>query len=313
MKKEILVAFIAIGFIFAGAISASAGTISWTLIETVGMKLHFPGTDNLLGTSDDVLTAKCNYSNASACVVTGVPTQGTYSFAKLDFVQTSSCALGANQGQFCTQNSDCGGLVPVCVDCNTTAGGVAYTYFAKNPTGGSKGLGTMTESACDNGFDWTNISIGTSEVVGGSGGGCMTLTAGSGKTNSGCGVGALSTNMTLDLYTSTIANCGFKAGVMPGLVLAGAVIDAGAGASGSVCGYTVGQLGAIITAAGLGTGSYMSVLCGNGTLPTDLQSGCLPGADWRTVMLSKTSANVPSSCGEACSSGCMAGTAEGVE
>ncbi len=317
MKKEILAAVLAVGFIFTGVISASAGTITWTLIETTGMKLHSPGADNLLGTSDDGLSDKCNFSDATACAVTGNPTTGAYSFTEINFVQASSCALansGHLQGDECTQNSDCGaGVLAVCADCNTP-GQVGLGYFAKNPSGGSKGLGKMTASACDNGFNYSNISIGTSEVVGADGGGCMTLTSGSGTANSGCSTGSVGANLSLDLYTSTIPGCGFKAGTMPGLALAGRIYDAGTNppASGT-CNYTAGELGAIMTGAGLGTGEYLNVMCGSGTLPSDLQAACLPGASWLSVLVSKTSTNVPASCADECSTGCMAGTAEGVE
>jgi hypothetical protein len=200
------------------------------------------------------------------------------------------------------------------VDCNTGAGGVADTYFAKNPYGGSRGLGTLTWSACEGGFKYSNISIGTSEVLSHAGGGCMILSPGSGTTNSGCGVGAVSSSYALDLYTSTIGSCGFKAGTMPGLNLAGSIIDAGAGAGASVCGYSTSQIGGIISDAGLGAGQYLMIVCGSGTLPTGLQSACLSGAAWQAIMVASTSTNVVASCGDACSSGgCMAGTAEDVE
>ncbi len=314
MKKEILVAFLAIGFIMAGALSASAGTVTWTIIETAGMAGKSPGVDGLLGTADDGTGALCNYDNATACAVTGAPTTGTFSYAQLGFVQTSSCVVAnvLNPGDPCTQNSDCG-TIGICVDCNTGAGGAAQSFFARNPAGGSKGLGTMTADVCEGGFSWTNMAIGTSEVLGGTGGSCMTLTGGGG-TNSGCAVGPMSTTFSMNLFTSTIPNCGFPAGSMPGLALAGGIIDAGAGATGSLCGYTVAELGGIIASAGLGAGSYMSVLCGSGTLPGDLQSACLRGASWATTMIAKTSSAVPTVCGDSCGGGgCMAGTAEGVE
>ncbi len=318
MKKGLLVALCTVGLVIWGITAASAGTITWTMVETATMAKVAEGPDGLLGTGDDVSNGtNCNYSDASACAVTGNPTTGAYSLANLQFVQSSSCVIasgGNSPGDTCTQNSDCGSPLGICVDCNSGTGGAATGYFARNPSGGSRGLGTLTANACDNGFTWSNIAIGTSEVITASGGSCMTLTPGSGTGNSGCGVGPLSANMSLDLYTSTLPNCGFKAGTMPGIALAGSVIDAGAGPGAPVCGYTVAQLGAIIADAGLGAGSYLSVLCGNGTLPSNLQSACLPGASWASVMVTKTSTSVGNACGEACSSGgCMAGTAEGVE
>lgn len=314
MKKEIMAALLAIGFLFAGVMSASAASITWTLIETGGMVGKSPGADNLLGTADDGTGDTCNYSNATACAATGSPTTGTYSFSQLTFVQTSSCVIasgGNNPGDFCTQNSDCGSPLGICVDCNTGTGGVGLSYFARNPAGGSKGLGTFTLNACDNGFSYSNISIGTSEVLTASGGSCMTLAPGT-DVNTGCSVGTVSTTYDLRLHTSTIPNCGFLAGTMPGLSLAGRVYDATSITTGS-CTYTVAEIGGIVAGAGLGAGDYLIILCGSGTLPTGLQSVCISGASWTAVLVAKTSVGVPAACGEACSSSCMAGTAEAVE
>jgi hypothetical protein len=316
MKKEIMVAVLAIGFIFAGAISASAGTITWTMVETASMATHSPGADGRIGTGDDGVSL-CNYSDASSCATTGAPTTGAYGFSTLNFTMASSCAIAALpkvQGDPCSTNADCG--PGVCVDCNTP-GRTGTTYFAKNPSGGSKGLGTMTASACDNGFTYTNVAIGTSEVVGTGGGSCMTLTTGAPQGNSGCS-GAISTLTSMDLWVELPyvgTPCAFRAGQMPGLNLAGSVFSGATNppATGT-CGYTAAQVGAIMTDAGVGAGQYLFITCGNGTLPGDLQSACLRGASWTAKLVGKTSAVVPTSCGEACSSGgCMAGTAEDVE
>ncbi len=315
MRKELLVVLCAMMFVFSGVVAVSAGTVGWTLIETANMAGHSPGSDNLLGTAQDGTGDNCNFSATTDCATNGNPTTGTYSFSKLNFVQSSSCALSneGKAGELCTQNSDCGSL-GVCVDCNTAGGGVAYAYFAKNPNGGSKGLGTLTWSACDGGFKYSNISIGTSEVLSHAGGGCMTLTPGSGTANSGCGVGAVNSTFDLDLYTSTIGTCGFPAGTMPGLALSGSIIDAGTGATAAVCGYSTSEIGGIISDAGLGTGQYLMIICGSGQLPTGLQSACLSGASYQAIMVAKTSTDLATSCADACSSGgCMAGTAEGVE
>jgi len=317
MKKELMVALLVIGFLFAGVLSASATAINWTIVETAGMAGKSPGADNLLGTADDG-SSKCNYSDATGCLATGAPTSGSYSFAKLSFVQNSSCVLagtGANPGDPCTDNASCapGGGLGVCVDCNTGTGKTGLTYFAKNPSGGSKGAGNYIVDACENGFTFTSVNIGTSEVLTASGGSCMTLISGT-DTSSGCGVGPASTEYDLKLWTSTLGSCGFSAGTMPGLALAGQIYDAGVSAPAGICNYSAGQIDGLIAGAGLGSGSYLSVMCGNGTLPTDLQSSCLPGAAWSSVVVAKTSTDVPGACSSACSSGgCMAGTAEGVE
>ncbi len=319
MKKGLLVALCVIGVVFWGITTASAGIISWSILQNGGMAGKGPGSDGLLGTGDDTSGEKCNYSNASACAVTGSPTSGTYSKAELNFVQSSSCVLansGHNPGDTCTQNSDCGVGLAICVDCNSGSGGLARTYFATNPAGGGKGLGSLTVNGCDGQVDYTNISIGTSEVLGGSGGGCMTLKAGAATGGAGCGVGPISTTTDMDLWVSTpIPACGFKAGVMPGIALAGRVYDAGVAAPAAICGYSTGQIDTIMgpTHANLGSGQYMLLVCGSGTLPDPLQSACLSGAAWNTKMIASTSASLATSCADECSSGCMAGTAEGVE
>jgi hypothetical protein len=262
----------------------------------------------LIGTPDDGTSDKCNYSDAPLCVTAGNPTTGAYSYARLDFVQDASCALGAQQGAECTSNADCGGFP--CAPCNPPSK-VGLGYFAKNPSaGGGKGLGTMTASACDNGFSFTELSVGTSEVVGSDGGGCLTLGANS-TAGGGCGVGPASTTFDMKLWVSTVPGCGFPAGTMPDIDLAGQIM---AGPTGSaVCGYTPSQVTDIMTDAGIGSGSYLMIVCGNGTLPTDLEAACLPGAAWDSILVAKTSTDIATSCGDACSSGCMAGTAEGVE
>jgi hypothetical protein len=319
MKKEFLVAVLAIGFIFAGAISASAGTITWTMVETTSMARHSPGADGLIGQVNGIVsdgTTNCNYSDASSCATTGSPNTGAYGFSTLDFKQASSCAIAALPvlvGDACTTNDNCG--PGVCVDCNTPSR-VGTTYFAKNPTGGSRGLGTMTANACDNGFTYSNVSIGTSEVVGTSGGSCMTLTPSSPQSNSGCS-GALNTLTSMDLWIEVPiigTPCAFPAGQMPGLNLAGSVFAGGSTPASGTCGYTGPDVGAMMTDAGVGAGQYLFITCGTGTLPSNLQSACLRSADWTAMLVGKTSSAVPTVCGAACSTGgCMAGTAEGVE
>ena len=126
-------------------------------------------------------------------------------------------------------------------------------------------------------------------------------------------MGPVSTNYDLQLWTSTIPNCGFLAGTMPNLALAGRIYDAGVAIPAGICTYSIGELEGVKTGAGLVAGDYLSVMCGSGTLPTTLESVCIPGAAWTAYVVAKTSVAVNTSCGEACSNGCMAGTAEGVE
>jgi hypothetical protein len=315
MKKDFLMVLLAIGFIFAGAISASAGDVIWTLVETAGMKLHSPGPDGLIGTGDDGTSDKCNYSAVEYCEDDGNPTQGAYSYVKLDFVQDMSCVGGLADvpaGTVCTSNADCGTPAGICKDCNTPEK-VGLSYFARNPDGGNKGLGTYTVAACEDGFVMDSVSIGTSEVVSAVGGSCMILDSHVSAT--GCGEGTVSTNYDMTLYTSTLGKCGFNAGKIPGLPLAGRIYAAPTASTGT-CGYTTGEIEAIMTDAVLTSGDYLSIMCGNGTLPDfpDLQTVCIPGADWEAVIVAKTTADLTTECASACGGGgCMAGTAEGVE
>jgi hypothetical protein len=239
------------------------------------------------------------------CASVGNPTKGSCSYAKLTFQMASSCAAG-NTGQSCTTNTDCGSSLTPCIPCAPNPG---YTYFGLNSAGGTKGKGTYTVNACENGFTVTKVAIGTSEVVSHVGGSCMVLDTF--NSSSGCAVGTASTDYDLKLWTSTVGACGFPAGTMPGLALAGRIMAATS--TTGVCGYTSGQLSTIASTAGLGAGDYLSVLCGSGTLPGTLQSVCIAGAPWNSTIIAATSADVAGACAGACGGGCMAGTAEDVE
>jgi hypothetical protein len=301
MKKEMLVALLAIGFIFAGVVSASAGVVSWQLVESTSYAGNSPGTDNKLCTSDDGST-NCNLDPVALCASLGSPTKGSCSYAELTFQMASSCTL-ANDGQACTSNANCGG--GVCVPCSPNPG---VTFFGNTGIwGGQKGQGYYEALTCENGFDITKISLGTSEVIGAVGGSCMTLDTF--NSSSGCGVGLASTSYDVDLWTSTVGSCGFPAGVMPGLNLSGRIMATTATAG--ACGYTTTQLNNIVSTAGLS--GYLSVLCGSGTLPTDLQAVCIPGAPWSATIIASTSSAIPTECASTCPEACTGGAAEGVE
>lgn len=305
MKKEILVAFLAIGFIFAGVLPASAAV--WTLVETTGMIQHSPGSDGIIGTSDDGTTDKCNMDPIVNCASVGNPTKGAYSYAELAFTMASSCGAGLT-GRSCTQNTDCGNPLTPCVPCNPPAR-IGLTYFGKNVNGGAKGAGTFTAKNCENSGDITALAIGTSEVVSHVGGSCMGLNVF--NSGSGCAEGTSTMNYDVRLWTSTIPGCNYNAGVMPGLNLAGRIYRVPTYTT--ACGYSTGDIGAIATAAGLGTGDYLTIVCGNGTLPTDLSSVCIPGAAWEAVIVAKTTTDVAATCPAACPTGCTGAAAEGVE
>jgi len=303
MKKEILVGLLAIGFIFAGALSASAANVTWTLVEDSSYANTSPSGGVLCAGSGGA--DNCNFNTAQDCKNSGSPSVGTCSFAELSFTMASSCAAG-NTGQSCTQNTDCGSALTPCVPCNPPAR-VGLTYFGSRDDT-SKGAGEYVVNACENGFDVTKVNIATSEVVTHVGGSCMTMNTF--NSSSGCDVGTASTNYDLKLWTSTVGTCGFPAGTMPGLALAGRIMAADSPTG--VCGYTSGELSSIASTVGLGSGDYLSVLCGSGTLPTDLLTVCIAGADWESVIVASTSSNLGTICPGACGS-CMGGTAEGVE
>jgi hypothetical protein len=301
MKKEMLVALLAIGFIFAGVVSASAASVTWTLVESAGFAGQSAGPDGKVCTADD-LTTNCNLDPVKFCATAGSPTKGACSFAKLTFQMASSCTL-ANDGQACTGNGDCGG--GVCVPCSPNPG---ITYFGNTGAwGGTKGVGTYKALTCESQYDITQVAIGTSEVIGAVGGSCMTLDKF--NSSSGCGVGASSTSYDVDLWTSTTGSCGFPAGPMPGLNLSGRIMATTATAA--ACGYTTGELNSIVSTAGLS--GYLSVLCGSGTLPTSLQAVCIAGAPWSATIIASTTANLVTECGSTCPTGCTGAAAEGVD
>mgnify|MGYP003572221110 FL=1 len=305
MNKGILVAFLAIGFIFAGVISASAATVTWTLVEDAAFAGNSRGAGGLLcksGTTAD----NCNFNTAVDCKNSGTPTVGACSFAELNFTMASSCAAGST-GQSCTQNTDCGSPLTPCVPCNPPAR-QGVTFFGSR-TDTSKGAGTYVANACENGYDITKLNIATSEVVTHVGGSCMTLDTF--NSSSGCAAGTTAMDYDVKLWTSTIGTCGFPAGTMPGLTLAGRIYAVPTYPAG-ICGYSTSAIGSIASTVGLGSGDYLSIVCGSGTLPTDLATVCIPGAAWDAVIVASTSSNLASVCPGACGS-CMGGTAEGVE
>ena len=299
MKKGILVAFLAIGFIFTGVISASAGAVTWNLVQDPAWAGDSP--DPLLCTGATNNGTKCNMDVIKQCASVGNPTSGTCSFAQLTFQMASSCGAGLT-GQSCTQNTDCGSTLTPCVPCAPNPG---VTYFGTNPVS-ARGAGTYTTLNCDNTVKVTGVAIGTSEVVSHVGGSCMTMAAF--NSASGCGVGSHATDYDLQLWTSTTGSCGYNAGVMPGLSLSGQIMATGSPVA--ACGYTAPQLASIVSTAGLG--GYLAVLCGSGTLPT-LSSVCISGAPWQSTIIANASYNPTSECPAACPQGCTGAAAEGIE
>ena len=259
MKKELWVGLLAIGFIFAGVVSASAAAVTWTLVEHANYANTSPNSSNLLCAGGGG-TSKCNFDTSVDCVNVGNPSVGTCSFAELSFAMASSCAAG-NTGASCTSNASCGTIAHPCVPCNPPAQ-VGVTYFGSR-TDTSKGTGTYKVDACENGFDVTAVALATSEVVTHAGGSCMTLSTFNSST--GCAVGPASMDYDIKLFTSTIGTCGFPAGIMPGLALSGRIMEADSTAA--ACGYTTTNLDSIASTMGLGAGDYLSVVCGGGTLP----------------------------------------------
>jgi hypothetical protein len=317
MKKEILVVFLSIGFFFAGPVSANAGNVTWTIVEDASFAGQSPGADGRLCTSDDGAT-NCNMDPVANCATSGSPTKGSCSYAELTFKMASSCFLG-NTGQSCTTNSDCGSHLHPCIPCSPNPG---YSYFGLNASGGTKGAGNYTALHCDNQFDVTKVAIGTSEVVSQLGGGCMTLDTF--NSSSGCSVGSVSMNYDADLWMTMGDPCDYALGTMPGLNLSGRIMATTSTAA--ACGYTTTQLNSIVSTAGLGAGDYLAVLCGSGTLPTDLESVCIPGADWEVKILASVICDVSSAsnlssasddiclgCSFPCPEWCMGAAAEGIE
>jgi hypothetical protein len=303
MKKEMLVALLAVGFVFAGVLSASAAV--WTIVEDASYANNSRGADGILCTADDGSTAKCNMDNVVDCANVGNPSKGSCSFAQLTFQMASSCAAG-NTGQSCTTNTDCGASITPCIACSPNPG---VTYFGQHAAGGTKSRGTFTAKNCENSGDITAVSIGTSEVVTNVGGSCMTLAAANSSVGCQPGAGTESVNYDLRLWTNTIPGCNFNAGLMPGLALAGQLMPVGAPVA--ACGYSTGEISNIVSTAGL-TG-YLSVMCGSGTLPTDLATVCIAGAPWQSTIVASTAVDITATCPAACPTGCTGAAAEGVE
>lgn len=307
MKKGILATVCVVALLFLGATLASAGNITWTILTSTSVTGHGPGPDQVIGTGDDTTdgsqAGKCNFTTDTGCAASGTPTIGTFSYTYLDFQMTMSCASGDNRGMSCTTNAECGAP---CIPC----GDETYSYFYKKP-GATKGVGTFVIENCSDGITYNKMNIGTSEAVTGSGGGCLTLSAArDDDTGPDCGVGTFSSVVDLELWVDALGSCDLDAGQIPDINLDGRVYDASAAPPAGVCGYNTAGIQTLLNAAG-NTG-YVMVACDAQPLPTGLMSTCISGAPFISKIVSKTTADA-SDCPDCSSSGCMAGTAEGVE
>ena len=308
MRKETFVALFAAMLILCGVTLANAGQFAWTIFTHADVTGHGPGADLKIGTGDDPTGQKCNFSSVKSCSTAGAPTIGSYSFSSLDVVQVKSCMLGANSGKTCTTNTDCPG--GMCMDCGDTV-----SYFGN--VGGTKGKGTFTacqQSGAAGGFDTVSMSIGSSEAVPGSGGGCLTLTNPVGDDHgTPCGVGAFTSILDLELWVTALIKCDFDAGTIPNIGLDGRVFQKGVAAPAGACGYTNTQIDTLLGKLP-STATYMYVACESQTLPA-LATACLSGADFDSVVIAYTTAAATVfDCNAACASGgCLMGTAEDVQ
>jgi hypothetical protein len=305
MRKGILVAVCATALLFLGTTLASAGDITWNILTDTSVAGAGPGADRVIGTADDT-TNNCNYTTATGCLAGSTPSIGSFSYTYLDFVQTASCALGDKRGQTCASNADCDDLP--CQPC----GADTYSFFYKNPgASANRGLGKFVVTNCSSGITYKNMSIGTSEAISGSGGGCLTL-QGAGlddKEGSPCGVGAFTSTVDLTLWVNAFGTCDLAAGNIPDINLDGRVYNAASSAPAGVCGYSAGEVDAIRGVAG-NTG-YLMIACDSQTLPSPLASVCISGSPFESVIVSHTTQNA-SDCPD-CGGGCVAATADGVE
>ena len=307
MKKGILVAVCATALLFLGATLASAGNITWTILTDASVAAKGPGADGVIGEGTDT-TNNCNFTTATGCLAGPTPTIGSFSYTYLDFQMANSCALGASRGATCDTNADCGGAP--CAPC----GDDTYSFFATNPGAAlNRGLGTFIVENCSTGIEYVKMSIGTSEAIAGSGGGCLTLEAGGDDTTgSPCGLGAFTSTVDMSLWVNALGGtCNLDAGAIPNIDLDGRVYDASVAATVGVCGYSTSGIDTLRTAAG--SSGYLMVSCDSQTLPTGLASVCISGAPFEAVIVAHTALDA-SDCPD-CSGGggCVAGTAEGVE
>jgi len=317
MRNGLIMALVLTGFLLGMVTFAAAGVVTWTVLESSNPTGMGPGADGVIGVpgcpgtadNDDTTTGEwntCNFDLTASCMTSGSPTSGTYSYTATEYLQTKSCYGGANIGLPCNDDGDCPDSQ--CATCVKTAGWDLVLYIGD--TGSAGGNGTMAMCQESGGATITSMKTGMSSPDPLAGPVCNNLGAGGPFTTDGCGVDVLF-SYTVNTVTKAF-NCLVPVGTMNGLTSQARVIDINDATPPATCGYSAADI-LCLQAEAPGTATYLLIGCSNTTLPDPMQQMCVAGATAQSRVVYWTTDDA-SDCTSACGgSGCMAGTAEGVD
>jgi len=324
MRKALLAALCVMGLCIWGATTASAGVITWKILESPTQAGHGPGPDLKLGTADDSLITqppgtadpeqnKCDLVSGTQCAKNGVPTTGSFSFLKIETFYSGGCMYldlaDPNNGKPCTTIGECPGSPLGCQLCETVHSYMGYTSSLGNGL-----FTTCQEDPTDpKAFTYTGMTIGLSETVPGFSSGTLNLDTGTNGGTTPCGAGVMSSTLNLKFYL--VDGLIGPAGHVPNVVLNGYVYSATAAAPVGICTYTAAEIDAIRATLPAGA-TYMMVVCEPGLTLADWPSttaACLPKATVSSILVAYTT-NAVGDCSSTCTpKSCAGGTAEDVE
>jgi len=317
MRNGLITALVLTGFLLGTVTFATAGQVTWTILESANALGRGPGPDGVIGVpgcgdaeGDDTTTGEwntCNFDLTNDCMNTGSPTNGTYSYSATEYALPKSCYGGSNNGQPCNDDTECPD--GSCADCAKNAGWDLVLYVGDSGSNGGNGTMTMCQDAGSGGATITSMKTGMSSPDPLAGPVCVNLGSGGPFTTDGCGVDVLF-NYTVNTVTKAF-NCTFRVGSMDGLTSQARVIAIDDATPPATCGYSAADI-LCLQAEAPPEATYLLIGCSGATLGT-MDQMCLSGATTQSKVVYWT-ADDASDCTSACGGGgCMAGTAEGVK
>lgn len=313
MQRMLLMAAMVVPLLLVAAGVAGAVDVNWQIVQSSAVAGHTPGTDKLIGTSDDATNDTCNFSNAAGCASGPMPSIGSYSYSFLDYQLSHSCGIGtggpctcSSGGGACTSDADCpaggcGGAGDCCAglaQCESCEDG-ALSYFG---VAGSHGVMDTCQAYTSGNYEIKKFDVATSETVPGEGGnGCIQLSPGGGPyVGTGCGTGAVSGTIDVVVYVGgcpsavsfTIHGVSFNGNVVD--YTTASSISCNLNGTRTYSGTNWTNLKAAAQAT-CGSSGYLELMCGTTTLPAS-PLPCFQGAQAQFVTVACTSDPDRSSC-----------------
>jgi hypothetical protein len=317
MRRGLITSLVLASFLLWTATFAAAGTVVWTTLQSANPTGNGPGPDGVIGVpgcpgsgdDDDTTTGEwntCNFDTSNACMTSGSPSSGSYSFSATEYLYEKTCYGGTNIGRPCTDDGQCPGSN--CFTCADNPSGWDMVLYLGN-IGNQNGNGTMTVTQEDNVATITSLKTGTTSPDPLAGPLCMNLDpAGAPYTTSACGVDV---QFSYSLTTVSKAfNCAVPIGTSSGVTTQARVIDITDATPTPTCGYSAADI-LCLRAEAPPTATYLLITCADQVMPDPLPILCLSGATVQSRQVYWT-ADDASDC-EGGGGGCMADTALKVE